>query len=62
MEVCLLMMKECNQLTNGNSNNVIKIYLEKKGFNEILNVVSGVDFGNTNCSEIAKNVQDNFFN
>jgi hypothetical protein len=62
LEVCLLMMKECNQLTNGNSNNVIKIYLEKKGFNEILNVVSGVDFGNTNCSEIAKNVQDNFFN
>ena len=61
LEVCLLMMKKCTQLTNGNSNNVIKIYLEKKGFNDILNVVSGVDFGNMNCSEIAKNVQDNFF-
>ena len=61
LEVCLLMMKKCTQLINGNSNNVIKIYLEKKGFNDILNVVSGVDFGNMNCSEIAKNVQDNFF-
>ena len=54
------MMKKSDELTKGNSN-IIKIYLEKKGFNEILTLISGADFGNVNCSEIAKNIQDNFF-
>ena len=60
LDVCLLMMQKCDELTNGKGN-IIKIYLEKKGFNEILTLISGADFGNTNCSEIAKNIQDNFF-
>ena len=60
LDVCLLMMKKCDELTNGKGN-IIKIYLEKKGFNEILTLISGADFGNMNCSEIAKNIQDNFF-
>ena len=60
LDICLIMMKESSQLTNGN-NNIIKMYLEKKGFNDILNVVIGADFGNMNCSEVAKNIQDGFF-
>ena len=61
LDVCLLMLKKCSDLTKENSN-VIKMYLEKKGFNEILKVISGADFGNLNCSETAKNIQDNYFN
>jgi len=60
LDICLIMMKESSQLTNGN-NNVIQMYLEKKGFNDILNVIIGADFGNMNCSEAAKNIQDGFF-
>ena len=60
LDVCLLMMKQCDELTFGKGN-VIKLYLEKKGFNEILTLIIGADFGNINCSEIAKNIQDNFF-
>ena len=60
LDVCLLMMKKCNELTSGKGN-IIKMYLDKKGFNDILNLVAGVDFGNINCSETAKNIQDNFF-
>ena len=47
LDVCLLMMKKCDELTNGKGN-IIKIYLEKKGFNEILTLIRGVDFGNIN--------------
>ena len=64
LDVCLLMIKECNQFSTGNDNkgnNIIRMYLDKKGFNDILNVIAGVDFGNMNCSEIAKNIQDSFF-
>ena len=61
LDVCLLMMKECNQFSAGKGNNIIRMYLDKKGFNDILNVIAGVDFGNMNCSEIAKNIQDSFF-
>ena len=60
LDICLLIMKKCDELTDGKPN-IIKIYLEKKGFNEILTLISGDDFGNMNCSEIAKNIQDNFF-
>ena len=60
LDICLIMMKESSQLTNGN-NNVIKMYLEKKGFNDLLNVIIGADFGNMNCSEVAKSIQDGFF-
>ena len=60
LDICLLIMKKGDELTDGKLN-VIKIYLEKKGFNEILTLIGGADFGNMNCSEIAKNIQDNFF-
>ena len=60
LDICLIMMKESSPLTNGN-NNVIKMYLEKKGFNDLLNVIIGADFGNMNCSEVAKSIQDGFF-
>ena len=60
LDMCLLMLKESSGLTSGKGN-VIAMYLEKKGFNEILNLIIGVDFGNILCSETAKNLQDNFF-
>ena len=60
LDICLLMLKECNDLLDGKGN-IIKIYLERKGFNEILNLIIGADFGNTNNSELAKNIQENFF-
>ena len=60
LDICLLMLKESNELTSGKGS-VIVMYLEKKGFNEILNLIVGADFGNIHCSETAKNIQDNFF-
>ena len=60
LDMCLLMLKESSGLTSGKGN-VIAMYLEKKGFNEILNLIIGADFGNILCSETAKNIQDNFF-
>lgn len=60
LDVCLIMMKECSSLTP-EKGNVMKMYLEKKGFNEILTLIIGADFGNMNCYETAKNIQDNFF-
>ena len=60
LDVCLIMMKECSSLTPEKCN-VMKMYLEKKGFNEILTLIIGADFGNMNCYETAKNIQDNFF-
>ena len=61
LESCFLMLKESGNLTPGKPN-VVKMYLEKKGFNEILNLIVGADFGNSDCSEIAKNIQDFFIN
>ena len=61
LESCFLMLKESCSLTPGKPN-VVKMYLEKKGFNEILNLIVGADFGNSDCSEIAKNIQDFFMN
>ena len=55
------MMKECSSLTP-EKGNIMKMYLEKKGFNEVLTLIVGADFGNMNCSETAKSIQDNFFN
>ena len=61
LDVCLIMMKECSSLTP-EKGNIMKMYLEKKGFNEVLTLIIGADFGNMNCSETAKSIQDNFFN
>ena len=61
LESCFLILKESGNLTPGKPN-VVKMYLEKKGFNEILNLIVGADFGNSDCSEIAKNIQDFFMN
>ena len=61
LKICFLMLKKCSEITNGKEN-IMKFYLEKKGFNEILNLVISLDFGNYDCSEIAKNIQSSFFN
>ena len=60
LEICLLMLKECDKL-KGNQANFVVIYLEKKGFVELLTAISGLDFGNTFNSELAKNIHENFF-
>ena len=38
-----------------------KIYLEKKGFDELLNNIESLDFGNSSNSELARNMQETFF-
>ena len=60
LEICLLMLKECDKL-KGNQANFVVIYLEKKGFVELLTAISGLDFGNSFNSELAKNIHENFF-
>lgn len=59
LDTCLLVLKESSSLTEGKGN-VIIMYLEKKGFSEMLTLISGEDFGNNECSQIAKNILDNF--
>lgn len=60
LNICFLMLKKCSEIMNIKAN-IMKYYLEKKGFNEILNLIIGSDYGNNNCSEIAKNIQSSFF-
>ena len=60
LEICLLMLKEWDKL-KGNQANFVVIYLEKKGFVELLTAISGLDFGNSFNSELAKNIHENFF-
>ena len=60
LEICLMMLKECDKL-RGNDANFLVIYLEKKGFVELLTTISGFDFGNIPNSDLARNIHDNFF-
>ena len=41
--------------------NFVKVFLEKKGFKDILNLIISPDFGNNKCSDIAKNIKEIFF-
>ena len=60
LEICLMMLQKAEKLA-GNQSNFVKIYLEKKGFNEMLTNIEGIDFGNSSNSEMARNIQEKFF-
>ena len=60
LNISVIMMKSADKL-RGNQDNFIKIYLEKKGFYEMLTTIGGIDFGNSSISEMARNIQENFF-
>ena len=55
-----MMLKKADKL-KGTQDNFIKIYLEKKGFDELLNNIESLDFGNSSNSELARNMQETFF-
>ena len=60
LEISLMMLKKADKL-KGTQDNFIKIYLEKKGFDELLNNIESLDFGNSSNSELARNMQETFF-
>ena len=41
--------------------NFVQTFLDKKGFNDILKLISSPDFGDNKCSDLAKNIQEIFF-
>ena len=41
--------------------NFVQSFLDKKGFNDVLNLISSPDFGDNKCSELAKKIQEIFF-
>ena len=61
LELSLIMLKKVEELKI-NQINFIKLYLEKKGFKEMLTTIEGIDFGNVSNSELARNIKINFFN
>ena len=60
LELSLIMLKKVDELKI-NQINFIKLYLEKKGFKEMLTTIEGLDFGNASNSELARNIKINFF-
>ena len=46
---------------NKNEINFVQYFLDKKGFNDKLNLIISPDFENLKCSEMAKYIQENFF-
>ena len=60
LEISLMMLKKADKL-KGTQDNFIKIYLEKKGFDELLNNIESLDFNNSSNSELARNMQETFF-
>jgi len=46
---------------NKNIINFVQNFLDKKGFNDKLNLIISPDFENMKCSEMAKYIQENFF-
>jgi len=46
---------------NKNKINFVQYFLDKKGFNDKLNLIISHDFENMKCSEMAKYIQENFF-
>ena len=60
LELSLIMLKKVDELKI-NQINFIKLYLEKKGFKEMLTTIEGLDFGNASNSELARNIRINFF-
>ena len=60
LELSLIMLQKAEKFS-ANQINFVKIYLEKKGFNEMLTNIEGMDFGNASNSEMARNIQEKFF-
>ena len=60
LELSLIMLQKAEKFSS-NQINFVKIYLEKKGFNEMLTNIEGMDFGNASNSEMARNIQEKFF-
>ena len=60
LELSLIMLQKAEKFS-ANQINFVKIYLEKKGFNEMLTNIEGMDFGNASNSEIEKNIKEKFF-
>jgi len=46
---------------NKNKINFVQYFLDKKGFNDKLNLIISPDFENMKCYEMAKYIQENFF-
>ena len=49
--------------TNQNNLNInfVQSFLDKKGFNDKLNIIISPDFGNLECSSLAKRIQQDYF-
>ena len=60
LELSLIMLQKAEKFS-ANQINFVKIYLEKKGFNEMLTNIEGMDFGNASNSDMARNIQEKFF-
>jgi hypothetical protein len=60
LEISFMMLKNADKLKEG-QDNFIKLYLERKGFDEILTTIEGIDFGNSDNSNLARNIQEKFF-
>ena len=41
--------------------NFVQSFLDKKGFNDILNSIISLDYGNMECFILAKKIQEDFF-
>ena len=61
LEISLIMLQKADKL-KGDQINFIRVYLEKKGFIEMLTTIEGMDFGNAKNSDLAKNIKENFLN
>ena len=59
LEISLMMLQKADKL-KGDQVNFIRVYLEKKGFVEMLTTIEGNDFGNSKNSELAQNIRENF--
>ena len=51
-----------NTSQNNFNINFVQSYLDKKGFNDKLNIIISPDFGNLECSSLAKAIQQDYFN
>ena len=67
-EIILIILNHTyKSLEFGNTNqnnlkiNFVQSYLDKKGFNDILNIIISPDFGNLECSSLAKAIQQDYF-
>ena len=64
-EICLEMLDTSSAFhlkdQNGGTLNFIELYLDKNGFNDLLNVFISPDYGDVNCSQLAREIQQTYF-